>query len=185
LFCGPQTFDHAAACGKVDPLTLTTHAIVGAGIAGLVPAHPLFGVSLAFASHFLLDALPHWDFPIRSSSIDPKIGARMKYYRALFADMLTIGGDAVLGIVLAIVVFTTETQTNFLVVFAGACAGILPDPLKFAYTRFPHQPLTSIQRFHEWIHTSRRMLGRPVLGIASQFALIIVFVRVTRPLLPP
>jgi hypothetical protein len=61
---------------------------------------------------------------------------------------------------------------------------MLPDPLQFAYMRFPHQPLTSIQRFHEWIHTSRRMPGRAVLGIASQIALIIIFVLVTRPLLP-
>jgi transposase len=28
---------------------LTTHAIVGAAIVGLVPAHPLLGLSLAFA----------------------------------------------------------------------------------------------------------------------------------------
>ena len=45
-------------------LTLMTHAIVGAAIVGLVPAHPLLGLSLAFASHFILDALPHWDYPI-------------------------------------------------------------------------------------------------------------------------
>jgi hypothetical protein len=57
-------------------------------------------------------------------------------------------------------------------ILGGACAGMLPGALHFAYMRLPHQPLTSSQRFHEWIHTSRRMCGRPVLGIASQFAFI-------------
>jgi hypothetical protein len=165
-------------------LTLTTHAIVGAAIAGLVPAHPLLGLSLAFASHFLLDALPHWDYPIRSSSIDPKVSARMRYDRALCTDLLTIGADGALGIVLAVVLFATPTQTSFLLIFAGACAGILPDALQFAYMRFPHRPLTSIQRFHEWIHTSRGMRGRPVLGLACQVALIAVLVLVVHPLLP-
>ena len=52
---------------------------------------------------------------------------------------------------------------------------MLPDALQFAYMRFPHQPLILIQRFHEWIHTSRRLRGRPVLGVASRFAFVIVF----------
>jgi hypothetical protein len=54
---------------------------------------------------------------------------------------------------------------------------------QFAYTRFPHQPLTSIQRFHEWIHTTRRMSKQPLLGITSQIAFVIVFVLAVQPLL--
>jgi hypothetical protein len=52
-------------------------------VASLIPAHPWLGLSLAFASHFLFDALPHWDYPIRSSSIKPEVAARMKYDGAL------------------------------------------------------------------------------------------------------
>ena len=132
-------------------MTLTTHAIVGGAIASLMPAHPWLGLSLAFASHFLLDALPHWDYPIRSSSINPKVAARMKYDGELFTDLFTIGGDAALGIVVALTLFNTQTPPGYLLALGGACAGILPDALQFAYMRFPHQPLTSIQRFHEWI----------------------------------
>jgi hypothetical protein len=98
---------YAASCGRGtdNALTLTTHAIVGGAIASLMPAHPWLGLSLAFASHFLLDALPHWDYPIRSSSINPDIAARMKYDGALIADLLTIGFDAALGIVVAVALF--------------------------------------------------------------------------------
>jgi len=168
---------------RTTPLTLTTHAIVGGAIASLMPAHPWLGLSLAFASHFLLDALPHWDYPIRSSSINPKLAARMKYDGALFADLFTIGGDAGLGIVVTITLFNAQTSTSYLLALGGACAGILPDALQFAYMRFPHQPLKSIQRFHEWIHTTHRMSKRPVLGIASQIVLIIAFILAVQPLL--
>jgi hypothetical protein len=127
--------------------------------------------------------LPHWDYPIRSSSIKPEVAARMKYDGALFADLFTIGGDAALGIVVAVALFNAQTPASYLLALGGACAGILPDALQFAYMRFPHQPLTCIQQFHEWIHTTRRMSKRPVLGITSQIALIIAFILAVQPLL--
>ena len=164
-------------------MTLTTHAIVGGAIASLIPAHPWLGLSLAFASHFLLDALPHWDYPIRSSSIKPEVAARMKYDGALFADLFTIGGDAALGIVVTVALFNAQTPASYLLALGGACAGILPDALQFAYMRFPRQPLTSLQRFHEWIHTTRRMSKQAVLGITSQIAFVIAFIFAVQPLL--
>lgn len=156
-------------------LTLTTHAIVGAAIVGLMPTHPLLGLTLAFGSHFALDALPHWDYPIRSSCINPSFRTRMNYDRNLFVDLFAIGGDAAFGIIFAVLLFGTQRGADLTLILAGACAGMLPDALQFAYMRFPHQPLTSLQRFHEWIHTSRQMRGRPALGIVSQFAFVGIF----------
>jgi hypothetical protein len=165
-------------------LTLTTHAIVGAAIVSIFPDYPLLALPLAFVSHFLLDSLPHWDYPLHSSSIDPRLGAPMKYDWKLCADLLTIGGDAVLGIVLASLIFAAHNPAHFFLILGGACAAMLPDPLQFAYVRFPHQPLTSLQRFHHWVHTSYRMRGRPVLGVASQLCLIVSVVIIVHPLLP-
>jgi hypothetical protein len=140
-----------------------------------MPAHPLAGLALAFGSHFVLDALPHWDYPIHSSCINPSFRARMSYDRNLFIDLLKIGGDAAFGIIFAVLLFATQRDASLTLILAGACAGMLPDALQFAYMRVPHQPLTAIQRFHEWIHTSRQMRGRPVLGIVSQFAFVGIF----------
>ena len=83
----------SGAVKEEKSLTLTTHAIVGAAIVHFMPSHPLAAVCLAFASHFLLDAFPHWDYPIWSTSLKPSIASPMKYDRALFTDMLTIGTD--------------------------------------------------------------------------------------------
>jgi hypothetical protein len=156
-------------------LTLTTHAIVGAVIVDLMPAHPLLGLALAFGSHFVLDALPHWDYPLHSSCINPSFRAGMSYDWKLFLDLLKIGGDAAFGIIFAVLLFATQRGANLTLILAGASAGMSPDALQFAYMRFPHQPLTVIQRFHEWIHTSRQMRGRPLLGIVSQCALVAIF----------
>jgi hypothetical protein len=145
-----------------------------------MPAHPLLVVCMAFASHFLLDAIPHWDYPIRSASINPEIAGPMKYDRALFADMVTIGADALLGIVLALILFTS--QSSIILVFFGACAGILPDALQFAYMRFPRQPLASLQRFHQWSHTSHK-LSNPLLGVLSQSTFVVAFVMIVRALI--
>lgn len=143
-------------------LTLTTHAIVGATIASVMAAHPILAIAAAFASHFLLDAIPHWDYPIRSDSVKPGIAATMKYDGALFTDLLTIGADAVLGI--GLVLLFLASSGNLKLVLCGAGAAILPDALQFAYMRFAHEPLASLQRFHRWIHASKNLNDRPIWG---------------------
>lgn len=155
-------------------MTLTAHAIVGAAVVAVVPSHPLLGVSAAFASHFLLDAIPHYDYQIRSASIHPLKGAPMTFDRALLLDFFAIGSDFALGIILGLILFATPA--TWLLVGVGAFAGQLPDALQFVYTRFKHEPLVSLQRFHKWIHTKYRMRGRFVLGIVSQVLFLAVFV---------
>ena len=113
--------------------------------------------------------------------MNPEIAGPMKYDRALFADIVTIGADALLGIVLALILFAT--QRSIILVIFGACAGILPDALQFAFIRFPHEPLASLQRVHGWCHTSHS-LGR-LFGIFSQFAIVVAFLLIVRTLLPP
>ncbi len=155
-------------------MTLMTHAVVGAAVASLVPQHPIIAFCGAFASHFIIDAIPHADYPIASASVNPQIGAPMRYDRALIRDALTIGADALLGILLSLWLFASGT--SFWVILLGACAGILPDPLQFVYTRWRHEPLVSLQRFHQWIHTSYRLKNAPWLGVFSQGAFLVVVV---------
>ena len=151
-------------------MTLTTHAVAGAVVIGFFPEHLALGFLAAFASHFLLDAIPHWDYPIRSGSINPDIGARLTFDRSLLYDMLAIGFDALLGITLSVIFFTQFHSTE--VVLLGAIGGILPDPLQFIYTRFRREPLASLQRFHEWIHTTHRLKHDRIFGIFSQAVLL-------------
>src|SRR5215813_5502703 len=93
-------------------MILSTHAIVGAAIASFLPSHPTAAFVLGFASHFVLDAIPHWDYPIRSAAVDPKIGAPMTCDRALLRDAIVIGSDGLLGILGALLLFASSDGGN-------------------------------------------------------------------------
>jgi hypothetical protein len=116
-------------------MILTTHAVVGAALATFLPSHPAAAFAIGFASHFVLDAIPHLDYPIKSRSVDPKIGAPMVFDRALLQDVITIGSDGLFGMLVSLLLFSSSA--NFWAVLMGAVGAILPDPLQFAYTRFP------------------------------------------------
>jgi hypothetical protein len=151
-------------------MILSTHAVVGAAIASFLPSHPAAAVALGFASHYALDAIPHWDYPIRSASIDPKVGGPMRFDRALLHDAITIGTDGMLGILAAFFLFASP-QTQWIVLL-GACAAMLPDALQFLHARFPYQPLKALQRLHRWAHSERQIKGRAA-AIGSQLALVV------------
>jgi hypothetical protein len=78
-----------------------------------------------------------------------------------------IGADAFVGLPLAVFFFATPATA--LVIALGAIAGMLPDPLQFVHTIYPREPLKSLQRFHSWIHSKRRLRWR--LGVSSQLVI--------------
>ena len=158
-------------------MILSTHALVGAAIASFVPSHPATAFALGFASHFVLDAIPHWDYPIQSASLDPKVGAPLRFDRALVQDALTIGFDGLFGVIGALLLFAS-VETRW-VVLLGAFGAMLPDALLFVYGLWPHEPLKSLQRFHRWCHSKRELKDRVCLGIVSQLFLIIVVTAAT------
>jgi hypothetical protein len=158
-------------------MTLSTHAVVGAAIASFLPSHPAASFVLGFASHFALDAIPHWDYPIRSACVDPKIGAPLVFDHALFLDAVTIGSDALFGILVAFVLFVSPESLS--AVLLGALGAMLPDLLQFIHARFPHEPLRSLHALHRWAHTDREITDRIVLGIGSQLLLVTSIVALT------
>ncbi len=159
-------------------VTLTTHAIVGAAITSVFPTQIPFALAAAFASHFLIDAIPHYDYPIRSQSVNPLVGAPMKYDKNFWLDAVTIGGDAVLGVAASLLFFASPQ--NFWLIFFGACAGILPDFLQFIYGRFPKEPLVSLQRFHMWIHTEHKLKNHKLAGLISQLLFLSAVIIITK-----
>jgi hypothetical protein len=158
-------------------MILSTHTIVGAAIASFMPSHPEAAFVLDFASHFVLDAIPHWDYPIRSPSVDPTIGAPLTFDRALLRDAVTIGCDALFGILAGLYLFSSS-DTRW-VILLGAFGALLPDVFQFVHARFPHEPLRSLQRFHRWMHTDKQLKNETLVGIGSQVFLVGVIVSAT------
>jgi hypothetical protein len=146
-------------------MILSTHAIVGGAVASLLPSHPVLVAMLGFASHFLIDAIPHWDYPLQSISVKPGADNRkLRLDRRLVLDLFLIGLDAFAGLGAAIFLFAPLASP--VVIAVGAVAGMLPDPLQFVHSLYPHQPLKILQGFHVWIHSKQRLGWR--LGASTQ-----------------
>ncbi|MFH1170506.1 MAG: hypothetical protein V1704_03015 [Candidatus Vogelbacteria bacterium] len=162
-------------------MILATHAITSAALAALMPDQPILAFTAGVASHFLLDAIPHWDYDLRSSRKDENnpLNNDMIIGRDFWFDLIKLGADTFLGLALGWLFFhqffLDHGSLGLLTFAAGAIGGLLPDALQFAY--FKLRPpaggwLTALQRFHYWIHADQAWKLKPLVGIVSQTLLV-------------
>jgi hypothetical protein len=157
-------------------MILCSHAVVGAALASFLPSHPAAAFVIGFASHFVLDAIPHRDYRIKSRSVNPKLGSPITFDGALLRDVVTIGSDGLFGIIVAMFLF--GSPASLWAILLGAIGAMLPDPLRFVYRRLPHEPLRTLQRFHRWAHTDSQIKG-VVLGFGTQAVFVAIVVGLT------
>jgi hypothetical protein len=118
--------------------------------------------------------------PRPSTPLEPNAPARavwaapVTFDRALLRDLVVIGSDGLLGILGALLLFASSE--GLWSILLGAFGAMLPDPLHTIHAHFPHEPLRSLQRFHRWIHTDKRIKTDLILGVGSQIALVAVVV---------
>ena len=150
-------------------MVLTSHAIVGAALASVIPKYPLAGFVLGFASHFILDAIPHWDYQLRSSRkyLKNRLNDDLIIGPDFYLDLLKISLDLAVGFVLAFFIFGSF--------FWGMVGAVLPDLLQFVYFKARKTPLKYLQRFHRFVHADEDCVG-PVWGIAIQVLLVLFIV---------
>ena len=146
-------------------MILATHAIVGAAVASQIPNHPITALVAGIASHFAIDAIPHWDYPLRSILRGSK-GSPLTLDKGLLVDFSLIAIDGLAGLAIALSLFAQPSA--LLTILLGALGGMLPDAFQFVHRLYPREPLRTVQRFHSWIHAKQK-LDWPV-GIASQLA---------------
>lgn len=135
----------------------TPHVALGAAIAVAIP-NPLISVPLAFASHFILDMVPHWN---------PHINTEMKKYGKLTRPTLfIIGVDLILAIALTIFVAKTNPY-----IYLASFMSILPDIAEGPYFIFGwrNRYLDVVLRFQRSIQASANMFW----GLATQILIII------------
>lgn len=168
-------------------MILTTHAITGAAIASTIPTHPVLGFTLGFCSHFLLDAIPHWEYNLASISEDKvnPINTDIKINSDFLHDLLKVIFDGFLGIGLSLLIFVYYSAEpsfpNLLIpILAGSIGGMLPDALQFVYWKCRIEPFISLQKFHIKIHAKTKLLDRVFLGTTSQILIIMIIVLLAR-----
>jgi hypothetical protein len=124
-------------------MTATGHAIIGTVIAAKV-GNPALAIPIAFASHFLADALPHWD-----TGTNRHKKSTTRFFMESFADV-SIG--FILSWAIITLLFPT---TNLFYAFLIIIVSELPDWLTAPYLFFDLkiQPFLSIYKLQKKFDT--------------------------------
>jgi len=104
----------------------TPHAIVGAVIVSKIP-NPIISLPLAFASHFVLDMVPHWN-PHLNTEIRNKGKISSTTTLIVAADVLLA---IISGVAISSLSLPDTTHAGF--VLMGAFSGVLPDVVEAPY----------------------------------------------------
>lgn len=146
-------------------MILAKHAIAGAAVASLTPNEPLIGFATGFLSHFILDAIPHWDYSLDSKKEDENnpMNDDMIINRAFTKDLLKISFDGIVGILVSYLIFYFFLKISVVVILCGAIGAMIPDALQFVYMKWRHEPFVSLYRFHLWIHSDKKLNRKWIL----------------------
>lgn len=127
-------------------MTATNHGLFGSFIAIALQAHPAVAIGIAPFSHFLLDALPHYNYQ------------GVSIYSKKFAKILIF--DAFLAVITTLIIAWIWSEIALLVI---VCAFLAASPdLMWIYYEYINKPLKTkhlIPRFHSWIQWSATSKG--------------------------
>lgn len=127
-------------------MTATTHALTGALIATLV-RRPAYAIPLAFISHFICDALPHF-------------GLRMHFGSPAMYVWLVLDGIALVSIALFLARKKVKRQKLLAI---SAFAAMIPDLAWFyygvRYTLSDTADMDILSRFHSHIQWAESPIG--------------------------
>lgn len=157
-------------------MTLTTHSIIAAAVTSpIAHLHPALTFVVALASHYLSDAIPHWDYRLESIG-ETKDADKREWSHSrntLLRDIARFSADGFLGAGIVLLIAWPTTQAEWLWTASAIIGGSLPDFLQGLYMaklRFlkPHQ------RVHDFIHSAIRLGPYPLIGIPFQLAIALI-----------
>lgn len=131
-------------------MTATNHALTGVVIA-IVVHQPVAAPILALSSHFVLDAIPHWDY-------------RLKFPLKKWVMI----SDVVLAVILSVAVASLATtfQVPAWLIFSCGILAIMPDAMWLPHILIGQpipvghdKPLYIARRFHRWVQWSETRPG--------------------------
>ncbi|KKR05412.1 MAG: hypothetical protein UT33_C0011G0123 [Candidatus Peregrinibacteria bacterium GW2011_GWC2_39_14] len=137
----------------------TVHMLTGAVI-GKVVEKPELIIPIAFLSHFVLDAIPHYDFKIKDYS---KNGITRKN----IGEILIVSIEPISGIILT-VALAYQNPNLFYPIMLGATFASSPDILEFSIRKFKIKKLVAL------LNKNHGHAKNKYFGIAIQIIFCIV-----------
>ena len=86
-------------------MVFTTHAVVGGALAKIIGADPIGAFAVGLASHYILDAIPHWEYSLSSckeSTTGDALDGNIVLGRDFIFDSFKFLPDLFLGLFLAL-----------------------------------------------------------------------------------
>lgn len=145
----PRALSRWLAVGYTVSMFLTTHAAVGIAISQHTGS-PLAAFSWAFASHFVLDFIPHGDEELYH---DDEWKVRHRYRRVAIINGIDV--VCLLALTLWAVHKTEQLPTSFMAI--GILGSILPDFLEFLFPVI-HQRFSWL-RLVRWMYAITKPTG--------------------------
>ncbi|MDO8493661.1 MAG: hypothetical protein Q7S19_03925 [bacterium] len=144
-------------------MTLATHILIAGAVTkpflGQVNNLTIFGISVF--SHYLSDAIPHYDYKLLS--IEWKEGQKYNSKitpnaKLIIADLLNISIDIAIGIAFLVLLTRPEANLSNLITYSLIIFGaILPDALQPIFIMWKKSPMNLIQTFHDFWHAKLRL----------------------------
>lgn len=141
-------------------MTSVAHALIGAAIAAKIH-DPLAAGSLALVTHFVCDAIPHWDLGTNWRS-------RPKHVTGILAI-----GETLLALALGYFLFAPFVANQFTLLVA-VVASLFPDWLEAPYyIMLPHSPKFFYYMYKIQSYVHERM--QAPWGIVTQVVVAVLF----------
>lgn len=156
-------------------MTLTTHALIAAAVTqSFGRSHPVLGFAAAIASHYLSDAIPHWDYAL-NAGVEWKEKPKedwtpddfWQFRMRIRHDLIKIVADAVIGALAVAALTQPASPADWLWAGGVTVGGMLPDFLQGLHLS-GIRILKPAQRFHDLWHTKIRLGPYPLVGIPFQ-----------------
>jgi hypothetical protein len=155
-------------------MILASHIIVS-GLLGATTQNYFLAAAFGFASHYLLDAIPHWDylspkFKMRAEAEDGKF-LKEKFF---WKEASKIALDILVGLSLLFIFLINLNYADIAAVLISIFFGVLPDALQFFYWLTKWQPLKWSSDLQHLAHYSIHKKIKPGLwpGLSIQIATI-------------
>lgn len=144
---------------------VATHVAAGALIGTLLPGQPAAIITLSFASHFLLDVIPHGD---RHHVVDYWLGQR-KHLKEAYRHVMV---DSAFAIILTATLLGFVAQDRVSMAW-GIIGSVSPDAIVGLSEVYANRFLKAFTKFHFKIHNAfiHSFLVRPWPGTLAQIAL--------------
>ncbi len=155
-------------------MILSVHFLFGAAVGGALN-NPVLALPAVFASHYMLDSLPHREYEIDNVTNIHTVG-----WHKTIKDFVKIAVDIVFGFILVIFAASDSAALPWLLIFGFiAC---VPDAISFLHFLAPNNILLKHQiRFHKLIHIHKNKNDTPwkigiLFQILTAFAAIVFLI---------